>query len=109
MRSGNLGSFTGALAGKFRTCFLMHERVSTLRVYYAAPSITMQTHALHTTEESLLLPEEAASRLRVEPGTLASWRSTGRQELPFVKVGHLVRYRASDIDKFIGDAMRCAA
>ena len=93
----------------FRTCFLVHERVYTLRIYHAATSTNMQMHAPQSTDESLLLPEEAASRLRVEPGTLASWRSTGRQDLPFLKVGHLVRYRASDIDKFIGDAIRCTA
>ena len=65
----------------------------------------MQMHATSQLGEPLLLPEEAASLLRVEPGTLAAWRSTGRQDLPYLKLGsHLVRYRASDVDKFIRDA-----
>lgn len=94
----------GRDAYTFRTCFPMHERVSTLRAYHVTRT-DMHMHATGDIDEALLLPEEAASRLRVEPGTLAAWRSTGRQDLPYLKLGgHLVRYRASDVDKFISDA-----
>ncbi len=48
------------------------------------------------------LPEaEAAEYLGVKPNTLAVWRTTGRYSLPYVKVGRLVRYRKSDLDRFI--------
>ncbi len=48
----------------------------------------------------LLTPEEAARFLNVRPNTLAIWRSTGRYNLPFVRVGRLVRYRLDDLLEF---------
>lgn len=45
----------------------------------------------------LWTPTETAAALGLSPRTLASWRSTGRHALPYVKVGHLVRYRARDV------------
>ena len=33
-------------------------------------------------------------------GTLAVWRCTGRYDLPYLKIGRLVRYRQSDARKF---------
>lgn len=50
----------------------------------------------HTSE---LLDEKAAAEfLTCEPGTLSVWRSTGRYQIPFVKVGRRVRYRRSDLE-----------
>lgn len=49
----------------------------------------------------LITPEEAAELLGVEVQTLAVWRTTGRYELPFVKVGRSVRYKAADLEKWI--------
>ena len=51
--------------------------------------------------DELLTPDDVASLLDVSPQTLASWRTTGRYELPFLKIGRLVRYRASDVEEFI--------
>lgn len=42
----------------------------------------------------------AAEALAVSRGTLAVWRSTGRYNLPFVKVGRLVKYRVGDLIEF---------
>lgn len=39
--------------------------------------------------------------LGVETGTLSVWRSTGRYNLPFTKVGRLVRYPLEGIAAFI--------
>lgn len=52
-----------------------------------------------TTQPSneLLDEQAAADFLDLKPGTLAVWRSVGRYGLPFVKVGHRVRYRRSDL------------
>lgn len=48
-----------------------------------------------------LNPKQTAIFLGVTTGTLAVWRSTGRHELPFIKVGHLVYYLRSDLDEWI--------
>jgi len=52
--------------------------------------------------ESLLTPEEAAAYLKVKAETLASWRHFGKPELPYFRVGRLIRYRMSDIINFVG-------
>lgn len=57
--------------------------------------------AILAVRQGLLTPEEAAEILGISPGTLTVWRSTGRYNLPYVKVGRAVRYRPSDIDAFI--------
>lgn len=44
---------------------------------------------------------QAASVLGVKTTTLAVWRSTGRYNLPFLKVGRLVKYRVSDLAEFL--------
>ena len=49
----------------------------------------------------LLTRQEAAEYLGVKPQTLAVWAVTGRYDLPVVKVGRLVRYRRSDLDKWL--------
>lgn len=60
-------------------------------------------------EAALLTPEQVAKQLVVEPTTLAVWRSTKRQPLPFVKIGTLVRYRPEDVAAFIkGHVHACA-
>lgn len=45
----------------------------------------------------LLSEKEAAQLLDTSPGTLSVWRSTGRYNLPFLKVGRNVRYRRGDL------------
>jgi excisionase family DNA binding protein len=52
-------------------------------------------------ETELISADEAAKYLGVSAGTLAVWRSTKRYFLPFVKVGHLVRYRPNDLSEFV--------
>lgn len=49
----------------------------------------------------LLDEAQAAQHLDVSPGTLSVWRSTGRYQLPFLKVGRKVRYRLSDLDEWL--------
>ncbi|GEM78501.1 helix-turn-helix domain-containing protein [Vibrio breoganii] len=43
----------------------------------------------------------AAEYLGVTEGTLAVWASTGRYQLPFIKVGRKVFYTLKDLDAFI--------
>ena len=49
-----------------------------------------------------LLDEQAAARLLDNsPGTLSVWRSTGRYNLPFIKIGRNVRYRRADLEAWL--------
>tara|TARA_R110000851_G_C13100504_1_gene568235 strand:- start:11160 stop:11438 length:279 start_codon:yes stop_codon:yes gene_type:complete len=47
--------------------------------------------------------KQAAKALGLKTATLAVWRSTGRYELPFFKVGRLVKYRLSDLAEFLAN------
>jgi len=51
--------------------------------------------------EALLTRREAAVYLKLAVQTLASWASNGRYNLPFMKVGRLVRYRRGDLDRWL--------
>ena len=55
---------------------------------------------------ALLTPAEASRLLHVPETTLAAWRSTGRVQLAYVKVGRAVRYAPADIERFIGARRR---
>ncbi len=53
------------------------------------------------TEDPLLDDREAARELKVQPQTLAVWRSTKRYPLEYVKIGRAIRYRRSAVLAFI--------
>ena len=46
-------------------------------------------------------PEGAAEFLGLQEQTLAAWRCTKRYDLPFIRVGRRIRYRISDLEKFL--------
>ena len=50
--------------------------------------------------------QEAARILDTTPGTLSVWRSTGRYNLPFIKVGRNVRYRRADLEAWLEERTR---
>ena len=54
----------------------------------------------------LLNETEAANLLKIAPGTLSVWRCVGRYEIPFVKVGRLVRYKRTDLEAWISSRTR---
>ena len=45
--------------------------------------------------------KRTAEVLGVKVSTLTNWRTTGRYNLPFIKVGRLVRYRVADLAAWI--------
>jgi len=51
--------------------------------------------------QALLTPEQVSMRLGITPETLQAWRTCNRYDLPYVKVGRLIRYRNVDIERFI--------
>lgn len=52
-------------------------------------------------EEKLLNRKEAAEYLGVSFHTLAFWKCKKRFEIPTVKMGKLVKYRLSDLRRFV--------
>ena len=49
----------------------------------------------------LLSDKEATQYLGLADGTLSVWRSTGRYQIPFIKIGANVRYRRSSLDAWL--------
>lgn len=48
-----------------------------------------------------ITPAETSQILGATVGTLEVWRSTGRYNLPFIKVGRLVRYPLRGVAEFL--------
>lgn len=53
--------------------------------------------ALPLSPTDLLTPDQVAAALGLSHRTLAAWRSSRRNPLPYVKVGSRVRYRRQDV------------
>jgi len=52
-------------------------------------------------DKKLLTPHKVAEILGVGAETLNVWRATKRYNLPYIKIGSRVRYKKSDVAKFI--------
>jgi len=55
-------------------------------------------------QEQLLTSEGVASMIGISIGTLAMWRSR-KEQLPYLKLGKCVRYRASDVRQWIESSL----
>ncbi len=49
----------------------------------------------------LATTEEAATLLKINAATLQKWRSTGENNIPFVKIGRSVRYSTVDLKAYV--------
>lgn len=59
-------------------------------------------------ESELMTREEAADYLSIQTQTLAVWASNGRYNIPYIRVGRSVRYRRSDLDRWLESrTVRC--
>ena len=54
----------------------------------------------HLSDDTLVEPIVASHELKIAETTLSVWRCTGREHLPYVKIGRLVRYRVGDLREF---------
>jgi hypothetical protein len=55
--------------------------------------------------DPLLTSKQAGAILGVEPATMAVWRCLGTRPQPiFIRFGRSVRYRQSDLMRFIADS-----
>ena len=52
-------------------------------------------------ESPLMNPREAAAYLGLNPQTLALWRYTGKDGIPYTRVGYSIRYRKEDLDAYL--------
>jgi excisionase family DNA binding protein len=59
------------------------------------------------TQSAFMTADEVAALLNVQKHTLAVWRCCKRYQLPFVKVGRLIRYRRSDVEQWIENRRKC--
>ena len=57
----------------------------------------------------LFATAQAASYLGCTEKTLEVWRCTKRHQIPYLKIGRLVRYRKADLDAFLATCLRDAA
>lgn len=57
-------------------------------------------------DDKLLNRKEAADLLGVSPDTLAYWKCMKKQDIPTVKIGSLVKYRISDLRRFIEERIK---
>lgn len=54
-------------------------------------------------EKKLLNSKETAEYLGVTENTLAVWRTNKRYKIPYIKVGHLIKYRLSDLEHWLDE------
>jgi predicted DNA-binding transcriptional regulator AlpA len=54
-----------------------------------------------TSMNHLLNPADVADLLGIKVETLQIWRCNHRYNLPYIKIGGRVRYKASDVETFI--------
>lgn len=76
--------------------------IQRLRQEIAAPIAT--PHPEPTPPDNpdrLMTPNEAADFLGIDAQTLNNWRTTQRVQVPFLKVGRLVRYRRQDLETYL--------
>lgn len=56
---------------------------------------------MNKSEQSLMTQHEAAVYMNTSIGVLNTWRSTGKQKIPFIRWGRSIRYRKSDLDVWL--------
>lgn len=66
-----------------------------------SPAMLSAEYADRRQAEDLRTRVQAAEYLGVATQTLAVWASTGRYDLPFIKVGRLAKYRQADLDAWL--------
>ncbi|WP_432744375.1 helix-turn-helix domain-containing protein [Methylobacter sp. G7] len=61
----------------------------------------MAQQTLSFSDDVLATPAEAATLIRINAATLQKWRSTGENNIPYIKIGRSVRYRVSDLRAYV--------
>lgn len=58
-----------------------------------------------SSQNDLLSTDEAAETLGVTARTLEVWRCTKRHQIPFLKIGRLIRYRRGDLERWLNSRL----
>jgi excisionase family DNA binding protein len=59
------------------------------------------TNTLSLADDVLATTEEAAELIKIKASTLRKWRSTGENNIPFIKIGRSCRYRVTDLKEYV--------
>ena len=59
------------------------------------------TQALSFDQDVLTDTDGAAKLLHIPAATLIKWRSTGENNVPYVRIGRQIKYRTTDLKKYI--------
>lgn len=51
--------------------------------------------------DKLLNSQQTSDYLGITKDTLAVWRTTKRYPIPYIKVGHLIKYKLSDLERWL--------
>lgn len=73
-----------------------------------AAQLPEQGHTEPLNPADLLTDAQVAQLLDVSTKTLATWRSTGRYALPFLRIGARIRYRRQDVAAWLESRRRGA-
>ena len=65
----------------------------------------MNERSSHEHNETYLTTKQTATILQVSVKTLESWRRTQLYGPPYCKLGHLVRYRLSDLEGYMEEIL----
>lgn len=69
-------------------------------LFHKHPKI-FDPNATRVTPADLLTPEETGKLLGVSVKTLATWRSTGRHALPYIRCGARIRYQRHALTEWL--------
>lgn len=58
-------------------------------------------NVMNNTVDEVMTTQEVAEYLKVPVKLLEQWRWSKAVNLPFIKLGRLVRYNKSDVDKYL--------
>jgi hypothetical protein len=58
-------------------------------------------HGTPAPRSNLMTEAEVSRFLGLRPNTLAHWRLTKLQPLPFIRIGRTIRYRLEEVERFL--------
>ena len=57
-------------------------------------------------DDKLFTNKEAAEYLGIKENTLTIWRNSRKYDIPYIQVGRKIKYKKSDLDKFLNENIK---